>query len=145
MTDSQRYDALKPGTEIHSYRVERELGSGGFAISYLAGHATFGSRHVLKEYLPADTASRREGDTVGPKSERDRSVFEWGLDRFFQEAKLLNSLDHPNVVKVTDVFRANGTAYFVMPYLEGQTLREWMKQRPRPGRKELLDLSQIRH
>ncbi|MDR1922589.1 MAG: protein kinase, partial [Candidatus Adiutrix sp.] len=137
----QRLDALGAGAELHGYRLERVLGSGSFGITYLARHKIFNSRHVIKEFMP-DNAMREGGATVRPKSEaqEDQDLFAWGLKSFFEEARMLNRLSHPSVVKVTDVFEANGTAYFVMPWLEGMTLHEWLKNHPRPDQAALLSL-----
>ena len=132
----QRADALVAGSQLHTYIVLKVLGSGAFGITYLAEHIHFGSQHVIKEYLP-DSGVRIEGLTVQAKSSADQEIFNWGLNGFFNEAKLLHGLNHPNVVKVTDLFEANGTAYFVMPYLRGITLHQWIKEHPGPSENEL--------
>lgn len=73
-----------------------------------------------------------------PSQKQQRSGnLQLGLNGFFNEAKLLYGLNHPNIVKVTDLFEANGTAYFVMPYLRGITLHQWIKNHPRPSEFEL--------
>jgi serine/threonine protein kinase len=135
----QRFDALPAGTQLHGYRLEKILGSGSFGITYLAVHGIFNSRHVIKEFMP-ENALREGGSTVRPKSEGERELFNWGLARFFDEARLLRSFSHPNVVKVSDVFQANGTAYFVMPWLQGVTLRDWSRHNPRPDKDALLNI-----
>ncbi len=132
----QRADALVAGSQLHTYIVLKVLGSGAFGITYLAEHIHFGSQHVIKEYLP-DSGVRVQGLTVQAKSSGDQEIFNWGLNGFFNEAKLLYGLSHPNVVKVTDLFEANGTAYFVMPYLRGITLHQWIKEHPNPSENEL--------
>lgn len=132
----QRADALAPGSQLHVYIVLKVLGSGAFGITYLAEHIHLGSQHVIKEYLP-DSGVRVEGLTVQAKSSSDQEIFNWGLNGFFNEAKLLYGLNHPNIVKVTDLFEANGTAYFVMPYLSGITLHQWIKDHPHAGEAEL--------
>lgn len=139
MTATQRLDALPAGQELHAYRIERILGSGAFGITYLATHGMLLSRHVIKEYLP-DTALREQGLTVRPKSDADKEIFEWGLNSFFEEARLLHRLSNPYIVKVTDLFQANGTAYFIMPYLEGITLHKWINDHPKATQQELEDI-----
>ena len=134
-----RHDALAVGHLLNNntYRIERVLGSGAFGITYLAQHVLLGSQHVIKEYIP-DTATRRAGtDEVVAKSNGDEELFRWGLDSFFHEAQLLHRLNHPNVVKVNDLFEANGTAYFVMPYLGSTTLLDWIQANPKPQRADL--------
>ncbi|OAM36096.1 serine/threonine protein kinase [Eikenella sp. NML080894] len=135
----QRADALVAGSQLHTYIVLKVLGSGAFGITYLAEHIHFGSQHVIKEYLP-DSGVRVQGLTIQAKSSSDQEIFNWGLNGFFNEAKLLYGLSHPNVVKVTDLFEANGTAYFVMPYLRGITLHQWIKEHPRPSENELASI-----
>ncbi|MCP2041000.1 serine/threonine protein kinase [Neisseria sp. HSC-16F19] len=127
-TDYHRQDALPAGSLLHSYRIERTLGSGAFGITYLARHDLLGSTHVIKEYLPDSGVRQHGSSSVLPKSSADADLFTWGLHSFFEEAKLLHGLSHPNIVKVTDLFEANGTAYFVMPYLGGTTLYAWLRQ-----------------
>lgn len=136
LLDGERYDSLPTGSELHGYRLEKVLGRGSFGITYMAVHCILNTSHVIKEFIP-DCAVREGGSTVRPKSAGANALFEWGLNSFFEEACLLHRLSHPNIVKVTDVFKANGTAYFVMPYLQGQTLQEWAHQHPTPTRKEL--------
>lgn len=139
MNSTQRRDGLKAGDKLHGYQIEQVLGSGSFGITYLAEHSMLGSWHVIKEYLP-DNAFREPDNSVQPKSEKDRPLFEWGLKNFFDEARLLHGLSHPGVVKVTDLFEGNGTAYFVMPYLKGQTFYSWLRRNPGPSRASLENL-----
>jgi len=130
-------DALPQGHLLHAYRIERVLGSGAFGITYLAEHGMLNTWHVIKEYLPDCGAREQNRSTVRPKSLGDKELFDWGLKSFYEEARLLHKISHPYIVKVTDLFEANSTAYFVMPYLEGVTLHEWMKQHPNPSQAEL--------
>jgi serine/threonine protein kinase len=137
MHQIDRIDSLPSDSELHGYLVDRVLGSGAFGITYLAKHRHLKSLHVIKEYLP-ECAMRNHGrTTVSPKSTSDHDLFSWGLRCFFDEAKLLHQLSHPHVVKVTDLFEANYTAYFVMPYLEGVSLHAWMKDHSNPTQGEL--------
>lgn len=120
------------------FSVIRGLGSGAFGVTYLVNNIHFDTMHVIKEYLPS-SAIRKE-DSVIPKSQADGEIFHWGLSRFYQEAKLLYDISHPNVVKVTDFFRENGTAYFVMPFLDGDTFQNWINYHPRPTTDELIGI-----
>ncbi len=113
--------SLAVGTRLQNYRVVRVLGVGGFGITYLAEHVTLGHQVAIKEYLPNDVAVR-EGATVHPKSEAERENFEWGLQRFLDEAKTLSRFAHRNVVRVRDYFEANRTACLVMDYEDGEPL-----------------------
>ncbi|MEM1229908.1 MAG: serine/threonine-protein kinase [Pseudomonadota bacterium] len=105
---------------MREYRIEEVLGVGGFGITYLAKHENFREKYVaIKEYLPAVQAYRGERSEVRLLSSGDASVFEWGLDRFFEEANNLHGLRHPSIVTVENVFKENGTAYMVMDVVQG--------------------------
>jgi predicted Ser/Thr protein kinase len=132
-----RLDSLPVGSELHGYLVDRVLGSGAFGITYLVRHRHLDTLHVIKEYLPDCAMREHSRSTVSPKSSSDKDLFDWGLKSFYKEAQLLHQLSHPHIVKVTDLFEANGTAYFVMPYLRGYTLHVWMKNNPSPSQDEL--------
>ena len=128
-------NALPPGTVLNGvYRVEAELGQGGFGIVYRARHNELGYRVAIKEYLPAELALRA-GRFVHPRSVDYRKHYEDGLRRFLEEAKQLVAFrSHPNVVSCRDFFRANGTAYLVMEYEEGLPLSELLRVREEEGR-----------
>ena len=134
-TEGQSRDALPPGTVLHGvYRVESELGQGGFGIVYRAQHHELGYPVAIKEYLPAEMAVR-EGLSVHPRSADYREHFQEGMSRFLEEAKQLIAFrSHPNVVSCRDFFRANGTAYLVMDFEEGLSLSELLRVREEEGR-----------
>ncbi|MBU1723650.1 MAG: SUMF1/EgtB/PvdO family nonheme iron enzyme [Gammaproteobacteria bacterium] len=137
----QRVDALKKDYIIDRYRIERVLGEGGFGITYLAYHTSMGDPVAIKEYLPLEFAVREGGSTVLPRGGKAADTYAWGLKRFLDEAKTLARFrDHPNIVSVRDFFEANGTAYMVMQYEEGQTFGEWLAANPRPTQQQLLDI-----
>lgn len=123
---------LPPGTVLHEFRIERVIGEGGFGIVYLARDLQLERTVALKEYMPSSLATRQTGFGVGVRSERHRETFELGLRSFVNEAKLLASFDHPSLVKVYRFWEQNGTAFMVMPYYEGPTLKAWLKQQPQP-------------
>jgi serine/threonine protein kinase len=88
---------------------------------------------ALKEYLPAEFAARSEDSTVQPRSDAASESFQWGLQRFMDEAKTLASFRHPNIVRVMRFFEANRTGYMVMEFVEGKPLSEWiLARRPLP-------------
>ena len=121
MNTQDHKQALPPGFRLGSYRVVRVLGAGGFGVTYLCEHGGLDVTVAVKEYLPNDIAVR-SGDAVAPKSAADREGYQWGLSRFLDEARTLARFEHRNVVRVRDYFEANGTAYIVMDYEDGEPL-----------------------
>ncbi len=113
------------------YEVEAVLGHGGFGITYAAYDQSFGARVAIKEYLPRHLATRGEGKArVSVYSGEARRHFDYGLKKFMEEAQLLAQFaHHPNVVSARDYFEANGTAYMVMEYAEGVTLKEYLEKK----------------
>ena len=123
---------LKPRTLLRDqYLIGRALGHGGFGITYLAWDLGLESRLAVKEYMPNGVAGRATGDTrVLAYSEQTTQEFEWGLDRFLEEARVLKRFsNHPGIVAVDTIFRDNGTAYLVMEYLDGVTFEEFLARR----------------
>ena len=133
-TDHERRDALPVGTILRDFTIQAVVGHGGFGIVYRAGHNELDLTVAIKEYLPVELAVR-EGATVQPRSGTDRKDFEDGLRRFRDEAQALIDFDsHPSIVSCREFFRANGTAYLVMAYEEGQSLAEVLAMRESEGR-----------
>jgi serine/threonine protein kinase len=123
--DSPLY--LPPRTVLEGkYLVGRVLGQGGFGITYLAWDINLNIKLAIKEYFPQDLASRAAGHSqVSAYAGSMGSQYEYGLDKFLQEARTLAQFEgHPNIVSVRDFFKANGTAYFVMSYVEGITVKD---------------------
>jgi serine/threonine protein kinase len=121
--------ALPTGYALQEYRIEKVLGVGGFGLTYLAIDANLKLRVALKEYLPADIATRGTDQSVTPMSSESAEDFMWGKRRFLDESRTLASFRHPNIVRVMRFFEANGSAYMVMEYVEGDSLPEWIKPR----------------
>src|SRR5512134_2572909 len=121
--------ALPEGYALQEYRIQKVLGVGGFGLTYLATDANLNLKVAVKEYLPSDFASRGEDSTVQPRSEDTTESFQWGLQRFMEEAKTLASFRHPNIVRVMRFFEANRTGYMVMEFVEGKPLGDWIKPR----------------
>ena len=133
--EGQSRHALPPGTVLNGvYRVEAEVGQGGFGIVYRARHTELGYPVAIKEYLPAGLAIR-EGLSVHPRGADYHEHYQEGMDRFLEEAKQLIAFrHHPNIVSCRDFFRAHGTAYLVMEYEEGLPLAELLQAREEEGR-----------
>ncbi len=117
---------LRAGHRLQEFVVERSLGVGGYSIVYLARDTRLDRRVALKEYLPATLATRLPTGEVAPRLPRFAEFFDKGLQSFINEARLLGSFDHPGLVKVYRFWSEAGTAYMVMPYYEGITLKKWL-------------------
>jgi serine/threonine protein kinase len=123
---------LKPRTLLREqYLIGRALGDGGFGITYLSWDLGLESRLAIKEYMPNGVAGRSGGESkVIPYTEQTKQEFEWGLDRFLEEARTLKKFsNHPGIVAVDTVFKDNGTAYLVMEFLDGVTFEEFLARR----------------
>ncbi|MEO8805070.1 MAG: serine/threonine-protein kinase [Burkholderiaceae bacterium] len=146
-------NALPAGYQLHEFQIVQVIGEGGFGIVYLVNDLQLQRTVALKEYVPSSLATRGPDHSISLRSERHRETFELGLRSFVNEARLLASFDHPSLVKVYRFWEQNGTAYMVMPYYEGPTLKMLFKQSPHPPDeawlknllKPLLDALQIIH
>ena len=121
------------------YRIERVLGMGGFGVTYLALHEALGRRVAIKEFFPVELATRHLNGLIGPLSERDRDLFRHLSIAFLKEARTVAQFNHPAIVRVTSVFEANGTAYIVMPFEEGPSLKAWLASLGRSPSPDELD------
>jgi len=124
---SQANHPLPCGTRLDVYRIDRQLSVGGFSVVYLASDAE-DNPVVIKEYLPASLAVRREGDVLPSVKPEKRAMFTYGMKCFFEEGSALSRLRHPNVVRVLNFFRANDTVYMVMGYERGTTLQDFIRK-----------------
>lgn len=123
-TEPEAHDALHAGTRLDEFEIVRVLGAGGFGIVYLALDHVLLRYVAVKEYMPTALAGRGQGAMVSLRSAALAGTFAAGLESFFNEARMLASFDHPSLVKVYRFWKANGTAYMVMPYYAGHTLKE---------------------
>jgi serine/threonine protein kinase len=126
------HHALAIGTRVAEFEIKGLIGEGGFGIVYLAYDTQLGRNVALKEYMPAALASRGNNAEVTVRSERHEETFRAGLKSFVNEARLLAQFDHHSLVKVYRFWEANGTAYMVMPYYEGVTLRDTLRAMSSP-------------
>lgn len=147
-------EALQPGIRLvspaKSYTIISVLGRGGFGITYLASTSVMvdnlrmPAMVAIKEHFPADDCSRSaDGNSVDiyPSAAKRYSQ---SLGDFRLEAKCLQRLAglHPSIVSVSEVFDANSTAYYVMEYIEGSTLRQYVESRGPLSLAETLSIMQ---
>lgn len=131
---------LDEGTRIENFEILRRLGRGGFGVTYLATEFSrsagkslsqgFRREVAIKEFFPQGMSWRTEDSRVIPsQSDGAEEAFNAALKAFLREAQAISQIDHPNVVRILSVFEMNGTAYFVMPYLRGSSLRSLLRAR----------------
>ena len=118
---------LAPNTQLQSgkYKIVRFLSSGGFGCTYEGEHVMLHKRIAIKEFFVKDFCNRDENTshvTVGTQSKV--ALVEKLRSKFIDEAVALSQLSHPNIVSVSDVFMENGTAYYVMDFIDGKSLHQ---------------------
>ena len=122
---------LTPGSllERGKYRIIDTLGRGGFGITYLAEQVMAKRKVCIKEFFPKDYYKRDEDTSaLSLFSESNAEVMGKFKAKFIKEAQTIASLDHSNIIHIHDVFEENGTAYYVMEYVEGGSLRDIVKE-----------------
>lgn len=114
---------LPEGTVLGKYTIIRHLGQGGFGITYLARHTKEGTIVVIKEHMPKGIALREaDGHYVIGSAPETEELLRATMDEFMEEVVILQGLEHPGIVPILAGFETNGTAYYVMPYLQGKSL-----------------------
>lgn len=120
----------------YTYRIESVLGCGGFGITYLAtanikvGNVSLKGKFAIKEHFVSSDCEREPDSSRVVYSNPAKERVENSRKDFISEAKRLHKIgvSHPNIVKVNEVFEANNTAYYVMEYLEGESLRSFVNK-----------------
>ncbi|MDL5030493.1 serine/threonine-protein kinase [Pelomonas sp. APW6] len=125
-------NALPAGTRFGELEIVSTLAVGGFGIIYVAQDHALQRQVAIKEYMPSMLAQRNAKSKVSVRSGSQQETFDAGLRSFVNESRLLARFDHPSLLKVYRFWEANGTAYMVMPYLQGQTLRQARRAMSQP-------------
>jgi serine/threonine protein kinase len=135
--------SLPDGYRLNEYLIEKPLGGGGFGITYLARDSNLQLPVAIKEYFPSDLVTRGADQSVqvrGGSTNEHQEQYDWGLERFLDEARALATFRHPNIVRVLRYFRENGTAYIVMEYESGLSLKRWVPQNAPLSQRSLLSI-----
>lgn len=130
--------ALFPGAQLlGQYQIEKVIGGGGFGLTYLGLDLRTMQHVCIKElFIHKQSVRHEDGSVLVATEEEDRQFFK---ERFIREASSLATFQHPHVVRVDNYFEAGGTAYYVMEYVEGNTLSEHVRNQGG------LDLGELRH
>ena len=123
-----RAAALETGSIIDNFTIQKVLGNGGFGIVYLAKHNLTDALVAIKEFFPSSMVHRVNSSTVQINTTHDSPSFAAGMESFVKEARTLARLHHAGLVQVLHFWEGNGTAYMVMPYYEGETLKSYMEK-----------------
>ena len=124
---------LQSGTTLQGgkYRIERVLGQGGFGITYLARNTVFDIDVAIKEFFMKDE-NDRDGSSVTMPNTTKQELFHGQMEKFKKEAKRMFAIKNEHIVGVQDLFEENGTAYYVMDYVDGENLAERLKRTGKP-------------
>ena len=120
---------LQPNTTLQGgkYRIEQMLGQGGFGITYLARNTVFDIDVAIKEFFMKDE-NDRNGSSVTMPNTTKQELFHGQMEKFKKEAKRMFAIKNEHVIGVQDLFEENGTAYYVMDYVDGENLAERLKR-----------------
>ena len=122
---------LKEGTLLYrdTYRIVKVIGQGGFGVTYLADEIALGRKVAIKEFFPKEYCNRDHSTSrVYPGIEGSDDFVEQLKSKFLKEAQNIAQLDCPNIIRILTSFEDNGTAYYVMDYIDGCTLAELVKK-----------------
>ena len=124
---------LQPNTTLQGgkYKIERVLGQGGFGITYLARNTVFDIDVAIKEFFMKDE-NDRDGCSVTMPNTTKQELFHGQMEKFKKEAKRMFSIKNEHIIGVQDLFEENGTAYYVMDYVDGENLTERLKRTGKP-------------
>ena len=122
---------LPMGTKLdNKILIGRLMGKGGFGVTYLGYDLRMDKVIAVKEYYPNGIAYRSgSGTEVLVADPKSQETFDKGTEKFYTEAEMVAQFNgNPNIVGVYDYFRANNTVYLIMEYLNGVTLKSYVKK-----------------
>ena len=112
------------------YKIVRHISSGGFGNTYEGVHTMMDTRVAIKEFFPKMFCNRDENTShITVATQSNRELVDKLRKKFIEEAKAIFKMNHPNIVKVHDIFEENGTAYYVMDYIDGKSLHQIVNER----------------
>ena len=134
---------LQPNTTLQGgkYRIERVLGQGGFGITYMAIQVALNRQVAIKEFFIDNLCDRNasESTIIRTISNGSAPMVDRYKQKFLKEARIISELHHENIINVYDVFEENGTAYYVMEYIDGGSLGCLLQQKGNLSEDEAVD------
>lgn len=130
---------LSVGTLLQNgkYRIDKQLSSGGFGNTYVVTNLYFEEKFAMKEFFMRGINERDEDNTsISISNSDNKTQFFSQLEKFKKEARRLRKLSNPHIVRVHDLFEENGTAYYIMDFIEGESLSEMIKRTGKALREE---------
>ena len=142
--DISEHSLLPKGAllQMGKYRIEEQLASGGFGNTYEVMNLHFEERYALKEFFMRGINERaKRTSSINVSNRENVDMFKGQLEKFKKEARRLRKLHNPHIVQVHDLFEENNTAYYVMDYVDGESLSNLLKRTNKPlTEAEVLDL-----
>ena len=125
---------LRVGTILRGiYRIDSYLSSGGFGNTYVATNIEFDERVAIKEFFMKGVTQRDDNQTtISVSNSENTNSFLEQKEKFKKEARRIRQLKNEHIVAVHDLFEENGTAYYVMDYVDGENLAERLKRTGKP-------------
>ena len=131
MAMAQNDKMLPIGTKLHGgvYEIIKHLSNGGFGNTYVVKNVSFDEIYAMKEFFMKGI-NLREGDIVTVSVADNEATFTSQKEKLKKEARRLRQLKNPHIVRVHDLFEERGTVYYVMDYIEGESLAARLQRRP---------------
>ncbi len=131
----QKENMLKVGTMLSNgkYRIDQYLASGGFGNTYVATDTAFDEKVAIKELFIKGVCGRNKDNTdISISLTENQRAFSAQQEKFIKEARRLRKLSNPHIVRVHNLFEENGTSYYVMDFVEGESLSARLKRTKKP-------------
>lgn len=131
--DQQSLLPLGTSLQMEKYRIDRYLSSGGFGNTYVITNLQFEEQFAMKEFFMKGINERNDDNTtISVSNKSNHPQFEQQREKFKKEARRLRKLHNKHIVQVHDLFDENGTTYYVMDYVEGESLSNRLKRTGKP-------------
>jgi serine/threonine protein kinase len=139
--DKELLDSLPAGYHLGNYEILNQLGRGGFGITYLAYDHDLNTEVAIKEFFPFGKTIRGDDMHLLLRSADDAEMYTSQVERFIEEARALAQFNHQSIVSVRRLLELNDTAYFVMDFVKGGTLGEYIETHTKVAPKNAIKMA----